>query len=975
VIVLGVLAFAPWAFGSVEPWARLILFSGFAVALAIWLAQLVRRPRLNLPLPVAVVPMLAGLLLGFAQTVPWPDGALALLAPGTSRWRAQVLPSSPEVLSDAEPCATRLSEPTVSLYPAATRSMLFELSLYLAAFLLGFQYFRRRQSQLWLCGVATVVGGALALLGIIQWLTRTNRIYWVVELSQGGGPFGPFINRNNAGGFLNLCLAASLGLALYMIRPRRHRPHRSAKGAWLGERLVASVTDRFADLSAVRLGLFAVTGLIATAVLCTLSRGAFLALAGGAGVTLLAALATRRSRNVALLAGLGVAAVLLLAWAGMTDTVQKRLATLWPDTDEQPHPLLPHWEDSLTAVPDFWLLGSGLGTYRFVYRAYERHPHDAIFYHAENLYVESLLETGVVGLALVVVALGFLSVAAWRVTRTSDGERASPLAFAGIFLVASQAIHSMADFGLYIPSNALWFAVLCGSLVGRAMLTRRSAPGAETPASPRLGFSAVFLPLGAAGLLALAVLGALDVEGSIAPAQALRTWRLSRKEAAAIAKALRAPQSARKEVSAESPPTSEPTIEETVEKTIDDLTAALPGAWTDAEAHQALAELYMTRYRLETEAALREPDQTEPGVLSSEEREAELAKLLRRPGENPPAAPADAPPNAEPPVSEDVPEPGLVSDPLFLSVRLHHLPDAERDGARRSLAAKAAVQRSLLPALRHSLWARQFCPLLPRVEMHLAELSFLIQSGDSEAVYLDRARLLAPSDAGLWFGAGLLDWYADRLEAAYRSWRHSLELSGGHLGQILDRCASGLTRAQILKELLPEKPLILLAAARYLYRHEDQLAERRPLLEKALELLDAQAAPLTAEDLQVKAGVYRYLGKTDLAVQTYRASLAQQPRQVDCRYELADYLYEQGQLQQSQSQLQQSQLLLQQSLWQLQLVLDEAPWHGKARLLSQLVTHELAQGDRRHEGTRRRADGTVDFPFDSGRKRRPASGQ
>ena len=854
-IVLAFLAIAPWAFGSVEPWARLVLYLGFAAALGIWLAQLARRPRLNLPLPLAALPMMLALVVGFVQTIPLRESALALVAPGTSRWREQVLPTSPEVLAGADrPFSTHLAEPTVSLYPSATRSALFELALYLSAFLLGFQYFRRRGPQLWLCGVATAVGGAVALLGLVQWLSGTQQIYWVVELSQGGGPFGPFVNRNNAGGFLNLCLAASLGLLLYVTRPARrdHTPrrHGSSRSRPLAERLVTPLADRLADLTSVRLGLFATTGLIVAAVLCTLSRGAFLAMTGGAAVTLLAAMAARRSRSASLLAVIGVVAVLLVAWIGMTQTVQSRLATIWPEPEEKPHALIPHWQDSLSAVPDFWRLGSGLGTYRFVYRAYERQPSHVVFYHAENLYVETLLETGAVGLGLLLAAIGLLAAAAWEVTRTGHREQGSPLAFAGIFAVASQAIHSMADFGLYIPSNALWFAVLCGSLVGRAMLTRRSAragaPGPKKgtvplsdrgtvpffgPGSARMGFAPVLLPMGAAGLLLLVVLGALDAKDSVATAEALRAWRLGRKEAGAPG-----PQ---------------------IERTIAEFNEALSAAWSDAEVHQALAELYMTRYRLEAAEALRPPTETQP----------------------------NAPP-------EDVPEPGAVADPLRLSARLRHVPDSARDEARRALQADPIVRRSLLPALEHALLAREFCLLLPRVELHLAELSFLMRSGDSDAVYLDRARLLAPSDDGLWFGAGLLDWDAGRAEAACRSWRGSLALSDRYLNPILEGSASRLPRAKILAEVLPDKPAILLAATGRLYPSDDALVERRPFLEKALDLLANQAAPLTAADLGVKAGLHRQLGQAEQALEAYQAALAREPRQADWRYELADLLYE-----------------------------------------------------------------------------------
>jgi hypothetical protein len=761
---------------------------------------------------------------------------------------------------------------------------------------------------------------------MIQKFSGTDRLYWTVELSQGGGLFGPFVNRNNAGGFLNLCMAASLGLLLYVTRPRdpdRTSQRRPDPSSSLTTRVVASLADHLpelANLTAVRLGLFAVSGLIVAAVLCTLSRGAFLAMTGGAAVTLLAVLATRRSGGAAIFVSLGVAGMLLLAWVGMTETVQRRLATILPAPEGGPHELIPHWQDALSAIPDFWLLGSGLGTYRFAYRPYERERSDVVFYHAENLYVETLLETGIIGLVLVIAAWVLVAAAAWDVTRVSDRTRGSPLAFAGIFLVASQAIHSTTDFGLYIPANAVWFAVLCGSLVGCATHERRNTrstawhrsraardtalPREEVLAGQRASgtraprLAAVLLPVGAVGLLLLAVIGALDSRNSIASARALRACRLFQRDAkqAGVSRAQK------------------------VERTIAELVQALPAVWSDAEIHQALAEFYVTRYRLEASDAWDGPANAPAGAL--------------------PDSKADIQPSDQRAVKpNDVPDVGSVHDPLLLSARLQHLPESERDAARRSLEADPAVQRSLLPAVRHALWAREFCPLLPRVEMRLAELRFLLRSGDSDAVYLDRARLLAGPDAGLWFGAGLLDWYADRPDAAYRSWRRSLELSDRYQDPILAWSTSRLAPAEVPTRVLPDKPGVLLAAARYLYSSDDAVVERRQLFEKALTLLADQSRPLTGEELHLKVQLLRQLGQKELAFETCQAALAQEPRQVDCRFELADMLFQEGQIEQS--------------LWQLEIVLDQAPGHGGAS--AQAVRRKIPQEGQRLPETRQRA--------------------
>jgi len=56
--------------------------------------------------------------------------------------------------------------------------------------------------------IMAINGVAIAFFGLVQQLTWNGRLFWQVPLEQGGEPFGPFVDRNHAGGFLTLCLAA-----------------------------------------------------------------------------------------------------------------------------------------------------------------------------------------------------------------------------------------------------------------------------------------------------------------------------------------------------------------------------------------------------------------------------------------------------------------------------------------------------------------------------------------------------------------------------------------------------------------------------------------------------------------------------------------------------------------------------------------------------------------------------------------------
>ena len=108
---------------------------------------------------------------------------------------------------------------TRSLYPAATREYLALLTLGMAIFVLASVHLVDRQSVVWFFGALGICGAAMYFFGLVQRLSWNGKFYWIFEPMNGGvQSFGPFVNRNNAGGLLNLCLAAGIGLLVWLHR-------------------------------------------------------------------------------------------------------------------------------------------------------------------------------------------------------------------------------------------------------------------------------------------------------------------------------------------------------------------------------------------------------------------------------------------------------------------------------------------------------------------------------------------------------------------------------------------------------------------------------------------------------------------------------------------------------------------------------------------------------------------------------------
>src|SRR5208282_1250559 len=88
-----------------------------------------------------------------------------------------------------------------------------------ACFLIFFvatQVFRERGDLQMLTWFFVLLAFCVALEGIIQYFTGTEKIYGLRELQLGGGPFGPFVNRNHFAGLMELL--TPVGLAFLAFR-------------------------------------------------------------------------------------------------------------------------------------------------------------------------------------------------------------------------------------------------------------------------------------------------------------------------------------------------------------------------------------------------------------------------------------------------------------------------------------------------------------------------------------------------------------------------------------------------------------------------------------------------------------------------------------------------------------------------------------------------------------------------------------
>ena len=236
---------------------------------------------------------------------------------------------------------------------------------------------------------------------------------------------------------------------------------------------------------------------------------------GGVAVTSLVLVASKGPRFHLGWLGLILAlAIGVVGWVGMTGAVSSRLSTM-ADLGQTLAPRLNHWRDGVKAAGSFWMTGSGLGTYRFVYPPFQQRPDRLWYFHAENQYLEAWAEAGVGGVAILLLLIVLVSWACWRVLRRAEDGRAVAFAVTTLFALVSQAIHAFFDFGLYMPANLLLLALFCGAISATAGDVRRrgTAPAKRSLVGPRLLSAGLAL-----GLLGLMAWGGREL-GSLARAE------------------------------------------------------------------------------------------------------------------------------------------------------------------------------------------------------------------------------------------------------------------------------------------------------------------------------------------------------------------------------------------------------------------------------------------------------------------------
>jgi O-antigen ligase len=141
---------------------------------------------------------------------------------------------------------------------------------------------------------------------------------------------------------------------------------------------------------------------------------------------------------------------------------------------------LPVWKDTLTLIRQHLWTGVGLGCFEFAYTRVQSTELTFSVDHAHNDYFEFAAELGLPAASLLFALVCWLLFQSLRAAARSQSSMGRALAFGCCAGNAALLVHSIADFNLHIPANALVFAVLL-ALGYSALLDSPPRPAALRP--------------------------------------------------------------------------------------------------------------------------------------------------------------------------------------------------------------------------------------------------------------------------------------------------------------------------------------------------------------------------------------------------------------------------------------------------------------------------------------------------------------
>jgi len=481
-ILILLIIFTPIAFGSVELWAFSVMELGILLIIILWTIQslmLYARHRMHgnpephmvqgeLPTPnssknkfslfhhsairhpwpvqcganftgppsaIPIILLSLFLLLILFQMLPLPSGLLKVLSPKTYSLHHQLLMTNDQ-----------LPMTPISFVPFVTQIQFFKwLTLIgLFIFLLYWGPFANSNRMMRPFVIVIMAVGILeSLYGIFEFFSGHGQILNLEGEGLVHSVTGTFINRNYFAGYLLMVIPLSVG---YLLSRRAGKI-----GPYWGWRHRLSSLDG----KTLLIGFGAIVMMIA--LIFSASRMGITSLLLSFSLLIFLFKDPRGEKRFSKTSVLIFTLALLWAICIGLDAVASRFFTSADDFKFR----WAMWGSTFQIVKDFPLLGSGLGTFVYIFPMYRTFHIEGLATHAENDILQLASEAGWIGLGLLAALFFYLFYKAISGLRSlSHHEPERYIGIGSLVGVLALMFHSLVERNIQVPANAFLYTIL-----------------------------------------------------------------------------------------------------------------------------------------------------------------------------------------------------------------------------------------------------------------------------------------------------------------------------------------------------------------------------------------------------------------------------------------------------------------------------------------------------------------------------------
>ena len=415
-LLIFIIIFSCLARGAVALFSLAIIEITAGFIISYWLIEMIIKKRLSFIKARFLIPAVLFFGLIFFQLLPLPLGFLKIISPKTAALYAYLMPQG----------STKTFF-SLSVYPYVTISELLKMVAYFGIFVFIINKIETKGQCDLILNTIIALGTGISIFAFIQ------RYALLQQAASVTSAYGPFFNRNNFAGYINMVIPLAMGY-------------------FLCEKSLNKKTVYGFCIAIMSLALF-----------LSLSRAGILVYIFGLIFILLFSRANDVLKEKSGIITIWIIMVILsilffvdikIVWESLSSLLKKETLVI-----------LGHgysWGDIVRIWKDFPVFGTGLGTFVNMSGMYKSTAYQSLFVYAHNDCLQLLSETGLLGGGLIFLFFMQYFRSLFKAWFKRRDTYAVCMVFGATASLSVMLAYSFLDFNLHIPANALLFFVIMG---------------------------------------------------------------------------------------------------------------------------------------------------------------------------------------------------------------------------------------------------------------------------------------------------------------------------------------------------------------------------------------------------------------------------------------------------------------------------------------------------------------------------------